>query len=360
MTKRDERIPVGILGATGTVGQRLVRLLDEHPWFRTAYVTASERSAGRRYRDAVRWVQDAPIPASAAELEVRDTDPSSAAGEAPLVLSALDASVAGEAETAFAEAGALVVSNARNHRMDPRVPLLIPEVNPDHLALLDRQPGSGGGIITNPNCAGIGLALALKPLHDAFGVREVQVVTLQAVSGAGLPGVASLEILDNVIPFIPGEEEKLETEPRKVLGALTSDGVELAPFRVSAQCTRVPVLDGHLECVSVALDGPPDPQEAARVMGGFRGRAQGLGLPSAPRRPIHVLPGASDPQPRLHRDLEGGMAVAVGRIRPCPVLGLRFVLLSHNTMRGAAGGALLAAELALADGRVPGTRHGRP
>lgn len=343
-------IAVGVLGATGSVGQRFVRLLDRHPWFRVAYLTASDRSSGRPYRDAVRWVQDGPIPGNVAELEVRDTEPTD---EAPLVLSALDPSVAGEVESAFARTGSLVVSNARNHRMDPDVPLIVPEVNPDHLDLLDQQPTAPGGIVTNPNCSTIGLALSLKPLHDAFGVRAVHVVTLQAISGAGVPGVPSLEILDNVIPFIAGEEEKLESETRKVLGRIAAEGVDPAAITLSAHCTRVPVVDGHLECVSVELEDAPSPEEAARVMAGFRGRPQGLGLPSAPRRPLVVHSNPSYPQPRLHRDLEGGMAISLGRLRPCPLLTLRYVLLSHNTLRGAAGGALLVAELAAALGRIP-------
>lgn len=356
--KPKARIPVGILGATGTVGQRMVRLLEGHPWLRVAYVAASDRSAGRPYREAVRWLQDAPIPEDVANLEVMPTlesgAPPGTADEAPLVLSALDASVAGEAESAYSARGLLVVSNARNHRMDPDVPLLIPEVNPGHLDLLDRQPTAPGGIVTNPNCSSIGLALSLKPLHDAFGVRQVHVVTLQAVSGAGIPGVSSMEVLDNVIPFISGEEEKVERECRKVLGVLGDGGVRAADITVSAQCNRVPVLDGHLECVSVGFERTPEPDEAARVLAEFRGRSQALALPSAPRRPIHVLEGEADPQPRLHRGIEKGMSVSVGRLRACPLLGLRYVVLSHNTVRGAAGGALLAAELATAHGRVPG------
>ncbi|MEX2530744.1 MAG: aspartate-semialdehyde dehydrogenase [Gemmatimonadota bacterium] len=349
MNGADQRIPVGVLGATGSVGQRMVRLLDGHPWFRVAFLGASSRSAGRPYREAVHWVQDGPIPGEVAEMEVRDVEPGL---DAPLVLSALDSSVAGEVERRFADAGALVVSNAKNHRMDPDVPLLIPEVNGDHLALLDSQ--SGGGIVTNPNCSTIGLALSLKPLHDAFGVHSVHVVTLQAVSGGGIPGVASMEILDNVVPYIGGEEEKLELETGKILGTLSSGTVAPARIQISAQCNRVPVIDGHLECVSVGFSRDASPEEAARVLSEFQGATRGLNLPSAPRRPIHVLTGEADPQPRLHRDLDRGMAVSVGRIRPCPLLSLRYVLLSHNTIRGAAGGALLGAELVVARGRLAG------
>ncbi len=355
-TPADGRTPVGILGATGSVGQRMVGLLADHPWFRVAYVTGSERSQGLPYREAARWAQSSPIPPAVAHMEVRATR---VTGEAPLVLSALDASVAGPVETAFAQAGVLVVSNARSHRMDPDVPLIVPEVNPDHLGLLEAQSAQPGGIITNPNCSTIGLALTLAPLHRTFGVRRLHVVTLQAVSGAGIPGVSSMEILDNVIPFIAGEEEKLERETRKILGQLSNGEVEPASVQVSAHCNRVPVIDGHLACVSVELEGDPKPEAAAEVMAAFRGRPQGLGLPSAPRRPLHLLPQEDAPQPRLHRDLEGGMAVPVGRIRDCPLLTLRYVLLSHNTLRGAAGGSLLTAELALAEGWVPG-RRGTP
>jgi len=367
----DGRIPVGVLGATGSVGQRMIRLLEDHPWFRIGFLAASERSAGLTYREAVRWVQDGPIPEEAAGMTVLAAgdgppvgygapsgDASSPphaeaeAGPVGLVLSALDASVAGEVEQAFADAGTLVVSNARNHRMRPDVPLIVPEVNPGHLALLERQPTAPGGIVTNPNCSTIGLVLALHPLELAFGVRSVNVVTMQAVSGAGVPGVSSMEILDNVIPYIGGEEEKLERETGKILGRLGAGGIEAAGVTVSAQCNRVPVVDGHLLCVSVGLDREATPDEVAAVMADYRGRPQQLDLPSAPRRPLHVLTGQADPQPRLHRNLERGMAVAVGRIRPCPLLSLRFVVLSHNTLRGAAGGALLAAELAVAEGRV--------
>ncbi len=351
MTK-DHRIPVGVLGATGSVGQRFIQLLERHPWFRVAAVTASERSEGKRYGEAARWVQAEPLSSEVAELPVLPTQPGP---EVPLVFSALDSSVAGPAETAFAEAGVMVVSNARNHRMDRDVPLLVPEVNPDHLGLLEAQDfPEGGGIITNPNCSTIGLVVPLRALHDAFGVERVNVVTLQALSGAGIPGVSSMEILDNVVPFISGEEDKLETETRKILGALREGGIAEAGITVSAQCTRVPVLDGHLEMVSVGLGRKATPEQVAELLSDFRARPQELELPSAPRRPIHVLEGRDHPQPRLHRDLEGGMAVSVGRIRHCPLLDVKMALLSHNTIRGAAGGALLCAELALAEGRIPG------
>ncbi len=357
MTRR--RIPVAVLGATGVVGQRFLSLLEGHPWFRVSELAASERSAGKPYREAVRWLQSTPIPEEVQGLPVKRVGDDL---DASLVFSALSSDVAGPAEEELAGRGHLVVSNAKNHRMDPRVPLLIPEVNPEHLELLDRQPWGSGGIVTNPNCSTIGIALALKPLHDAFGVGALHVVTLQAVSGAGVPGVSSMEMVDNVIPFISGEEEKIEHETGKILGVLQAEGVTAAQLRVSAQCNRVPVLDGHLASVSVQLEATRGPSEAEvmEALSGFRGRPQELELPTAPRSPIVVLDGEADPQPRRHRDLGGGMSVSVGRLRPCPILGWRFVLLSHNTVRGAAGGAILCAELAAAEGRVPGAPDSWP
>ncbi len=350
----DHRIPVGVLGATGSVGQRFVRLLARHPWFRVTAVTASERSEGRSYAEAVQWAQDEPIPADVAKLPVLPTE---VGPDVPIVFSALDSSVAGPVETDFAKAGVMVVTNAKNHRMDPDVPLLVPEVNAAHLDLLEAQAfADGGGIIANPNCSTIGLVMPLQALHRAFGVRQVNVVTLQAVSGAGIPGVSSMAILDNVVPYIGGEEDKLETETQKILGEMDGSRVRDADIRVSAQCTRVPVLDGHLEMVSVALDGSPSPAQVREALCGFRGEPQALELPSAPKLPIHVLAEDSHPQPRLHRDLEGGMAVSVGRIRECPLLGIKMAVLSHNTIRGAAGGAILCAELAAAQDRISGAQ----
>jgi aspartate-semialdehyde dehydrogenase len=342
---------VAVLGATGAVGQRMIRLLADHPWFRVVAVTGSERSAGRPYGEAANWFQEVPLPESVAGLTVGTT---TQVGGVPLAFSALDSGVAGPAESELAARGILVVSNARNHRMDPDVPLLVPEVNPDHLALLDGQDfPPGGGIITNPNCSTIGMVLALAPLHRRFGIEAVHVTTLQAISGAGMPGIPALAIHDNVVPFIEGEEDKLETEPRKILGAPEPDGA--APIRISAQCTRVPVTDGHTALLSIRFrHGAVDPEEARQVMAAFRGVPQERGLPSAPRRPVHVLANGEVPQPRLHVGRGGGMAAVVGRVRPCPLGHLRMVVLSHNTVRGAAGGALLCAELALADGRIPG------
>jgi aspartate-semialdehyde dehydrogenase len=350
------RLPVAVLGATGQVGQRFLSLLAGHPWFEVRAVTASPGSAGRRYAEAVRWTQTTPIPEEVRDLVLAATEPA-AAGGCALAFSALDSAAAAEAELRFASAGATVVSNASSHRMDPDVPLVVPEVNPDHLDLAQLQRHGGGGsgrgvILTNPNCSTIGLVLALAPLDRAFGVERVHAVTLQAVSGAGFPGVPSLLAIDNVVPFIAGEEAKVESEPRKILGRFTGEAIEPHPLTVSASCNRVPVVDGHTLCVSVELTRPPSLDAVREAWRSFRGAPQELGLPSAPEPPIVVLDGDDAPQPRLHRDLGGGMAVSVGRLRPCPLLDLRFVALSHNTVRGAAGGAILLAELAVARGLV--------
>lgn len=356
MSAPAERIPVAVLGASGQVGQRFLSLLADHPWFAVRAVTASPASAGRRYRDAVRWTQAAPIPEAVRDLVLAATEPDAVAGCA-LAFSALDSTAAADAEVAFARAGLVVVSNASSHRMDPDVPLVVPEVNPDHLDLARRQRHGAGGsargaILTNPNCSTIGLVLALAPLDRAFGVERVHVVTLQAVSGAGFPGVPSLLAIDNVVPHIAGEEEKVESEPRKILGRLSGEGIEPHRLAVSAACNRVPVVDGHTLCVSVKLGRPATVEEIREAWRSFRGAPQELGLPSAPDPPLVVLDGDDAPQPRLHRDLGGGMAVGIGRLRPCPLLDLRFVALSHNTVRGAAGGAILLAELAVARGLV--------
>jgi aspartate-semialdehyde dehydrogenase len=347
----SEKIPVAVLGATGSVGQRFVALLENHPLFELKVLTASERSAGKPYREAAQWMQSTPVPPAVAGLEVRETTPQAAAS-CPLVFSALDAAAADTAERRFAEAGHLVVSNARSHRMDPDVPLMVAEVNGDHLALLRHQKWAGG-ILTNPNCSTIGLVLTLKPLADAFGLRKVHVVTLQAVSGAGVPGVPSMQILDNVVPFIGGEEEKLQSEPAKILGRLLGDRIEPHGVVVSAQCNRVPVIDGHTLCVSVEFERQASVEEVLTAWREFRGEPQRLGLPSAPELPVHVLEAPDEPQPRLHRDQDKGMAAWVGRLRPCPLLHYKYVTLSHNTVRGAAGGALLLAELAAARGLIP-------
>lgn len=357
------RIPVGVLGATGSVGQRFVSLLARHPWFRIECLAASERSAGKPYGEAATWLQEEPLPEEIAALPVLSID---SPLPCQLLFSALDSSVAGEAEERLASQGHFVVSNAKNHRMDSDVPLIVPEVNPDHLALLETQPhrASGGGIVTNPNCSTIGLAIALKPLLDAFGLAEVSVVTLQAVSGAGIPGVPSMAAIDNVIPYIGGEEEKMETEPRKILGKLQDGKIEPASVRVSAACNRVAVIDGHTECVSVRLGRRASLSEVAEALASFSGEPQRLGLPWAPEKPIELTDLQDRPQPRLDRGRGRGMAVTIGRLRECKIFDYKFVLLSHNTLRGAAGGSILVAELALAEGMVPGLslegeyRHG--
>jgi len=353
--KAPGRVPVAVLGATGSVGQRFVALLADHPWFELRALTASDRSAGRPYCDAVNWAQTTPLPPAFAGRVLERTEPEATQG-CPIVFSALDSGVAGEAESAFAAAGRLVVSNSRNHRMDPDVPLVVPEVNPDHLGLVPQaaERGGRGAILTNPNCSTIGLVMALKPLYDAFGVERLHVATLQALSGAGIPGIPSMSIQDNAIPYISGEEEKLETEPLKILGSLGANGIEAPRIAISAQCNRVPVSDGHTLCVSVGLGRRAGAGELREAWESFRSVPQELELPSAPRRPIHFFEEPDAPQPRLHRDLEGGMAVSVGRLRPCPLFDFRFVALVHNTLRGAAGGALLVGELALSRGLVAG------
>jgi aspartate-semialdehyde dehydrogenase len=344
-----DRIPVSVLGATGTVGQKFVRLLAEHPWFEIASVAASSASAGRPYEEIVRWREPVPVPPRIAGMVVRDCAPPL---PGRIVFSALDADVAGPIEQAFARAGAMVVTNARTHRMDPDVPLLIPEVNADHLALLDCQRearGWKGAILANPNCSTAALALALAPLHRAFGIERLFVSTMQAVSGAGYPGVASLDILGNVIPHIGGEEEKIERESRKILGTLASGAVEPAAFAVSVHANRVAVLDGHMAAVSVGLGQRVGPDEAARVIRDFRAPDRVARLPSSPTPPIEVDTRIDRPQPRLDLDRGAGMAVTVGRLRSCSVLDLRLVVLGHNTVRGAAGQGLQIAELLVAD-----------
>jgi aspartate-semialdehyde dehydrogenase len=335
-------IEVGVLGATGVVGQQFVSRLANHPWFRCTWLAASERSEGKAYKSVAPWRLTTPIPDTAADRVVDACVP----GRGPrVVFSGLDASVAGDIEGEFAAAGHIVVSNARNFRMDPVVPLLIPEVNPDHLCLLGEQrraKGWTGAIVTNPNCSTIVLSLALAPLRQ-FSIRSVIVSTMQAVSGAGYPGVPSLDILGNVVPFIGGEEEKMQSETLKILG---SDGGRTPyPAAVSAHTNRVPVIDGHTMTVSIAFEQPPDIGAVVDALRRFSGKPQELKLPTAPQPPIVVADEQNRPQPRLDVDLGGGMAVSVGRVRPCPVMHAKFVALGHNTVRGAAGAAILNAEL---------------
>ena len=338
-------IPVGILGATGMVGQQFIALLANHPWFRIAWLGASQRSEGKPYRDAAAWRLPAPLSEDVARLMVDQATP----GRAPkLVFSGLDSSVAGEIEGAFAEAGHIIVSNSRNYRMEATVPLLIPEINADHLALLSGQVdahGWKGRIVTNPNCAAVVLAMALAPLRQ-FGLKTTMVTTMQAISGAGYPGVASWDILGNVIPYIGGgEEEKIETETKKILGCLTAGRIELHPVAISAQTTRVAVANGHTGSISVGLEHRPPIEAIIEAWTSFRGRPQLLELPSAPSQPIEYLTHANRPQPALDVDRGRGMTVSVGRLRLCPVLDFKFIALGHNTIRGAAGGAVLNAEL---------------
>jgi aspartate-semialdehyde dehydrogenase len=343
---------VAVLGATGTVGQKFIRLLADHPWFEITAVAASSASAGRRYEDVARWREPVPVPPGVAGMVIREC-------VAPLpgrvVFSALDAEVAGPIEQEFARAGAYVVTNTRTHRMEADVPLLIPEANADHVALIDGQRkarGWIGAILANPNCSTAALALALAPLHRAFGVERLFVSTMQAVSGAGYPGVASLDILGNVIPHIGGEEEKIERESRKILGELSSGAVQPAQFAVSAHSNRVAVLDGHMMTVSAGFSRRVTPEEALNTLREFRGPPCVADLPSSPSPPIEVDDRSDRPQPRLDLDRGGGMAVTVGRVRPCPILDLRFVVLGHNTVRGAAGQGVQIAELLVAEGRV--------
>ena len=345
---------VGIAGATGLVGQRLIQRLEHHPWFALSAVGASARSEGRSYGEATAWKLPGDIPAAAARLPVGRCDAESFRG-CDAVLSALDAGVAREVEPSLVERGFVVVSNSAAFRMDPAVPLLIPEVNAAHAEAVRGRAREGKGfLVTNPNCSTTGLALALAPLHRAFRIRRVFVATLQALSGAGAEGPRGLDILDNVIPFIGGEEEKIEAELGKILGDVRADTLAAAPIGVSAHCHRVGSVDGHLEAVSVEFEREVAPGEASRVLAAFRGDVADLGLPSSPAVPIRVRTEPDRPQPRLDRDEGGGMTVVVGRVRPCPLLTLRFVVLSHNTVRGAAGGTLLNAELLASRGLLGG------
>lgn len=343
----QDPLRVAVLGATGSVGQRFVSLLDGHPWFRTTQLAASPGREGQRYGDAVAWSLGSTCPEEAAALKLTRVEPRSGID---LVFSALSADIAGPVERAWAAAGALVVSNASSHRMHPEVPLCVPEVNADHLELGHGQSFGPGTIIAGPNCSTAGLVLALAPLHRRFGIRRAQVVTMQAISGAGLRGVPAMQIAGNLLPYIPGEEDKLEREPLKILGSLEGREIQAASFPISATATRVPVLDGHTEVVSLALEGDPDPTAVAHALTTFEAPPGIRALPSAPSAPVVVLEDPNAPQPRQHRDLHRGMATLVGRIRPCPILGVKFVLLSHNTLRGAAGGAVLIAEAAVAHG----------
>jgi aspartate-semialdehyde dehydrogenase len=353
----EQKFRAGILGATGMVGQRLVQLLADHPWFALTEVAASERSSGKKYSEAVKWHLDTAIPAAAAGLIVKDLDPSL---DCDFVFSALDSSVAGPAEEEFACAGYPVVSNCKNHRMTPDVPLLIPEVNAAHLDAIPVQQknrGYGSGfIVTNPNCSTAGLVLVLKPLADAFGLEKMFVVTMQAVSGAGYPGLASLDILGNVVPFISGEEEKMEEEPQKLLGRWDGSRFVEAGLGISAHCNRVPVENGHLECLSVSLKKIATLREVREALRNFTVSDELAALPTAVKNPVVVLDEENRPQPRRDVNTGNGMAAVVGRVRECPLLDVKLTLLSHNLLRGAAGAALLNAELLASRGFLTRSR----
>jgi len=350
---KSAKIKVGVLGATGAVGQRFVQMLEGHPWFEVSELYASERSAGKRYADACRWNLRGDMPSRLHDVKLKECVPGD---DVSIVFSALPSETAGEIESAFAAAGYVVCSNARNHRYDQDVPLLIPEVNPEHLGLIDvqrRKRGWTGYITTNPNCSTTHLVSALHPLHVRFGVRKVLVVTMQAVSGAGYPGVSSMDIMDNVVPYISGEEEKMEhKEPHKLLGVLEGETVRYADFVVSAHCNRVPVRNGHLLAISVEFDRKPTQAEILEAWANYKPLAQQLNLPSAPQPALYYDDRHDRPQPRLDR-LAGtvpGMATVLGRLRPDPILQYKFMALGHNTIRGAAGGSLLNAELLVAQG----------
>lgn len=338
------KIEVGILGATGIVGQHFIKFLQGHPWFQIAWLGASDRSAGKPYHQATAWRLNGIMPPSVAGLTVQECKP----GHAPrLIFSSMDASVATEIEQTFAQAGHVVVSNSRNHRMEPDVPLLIPEVNPEHLRIIpfqQRKRRWKGQIVTNPNCSTVVLAMALAPLKP-FGIARVVATTMQAISGAGYPGVASTDINANVLPFIGGEEEKMQEETQKILGDCNGEAFQPHAAKVSAHCNRVPVLDGHLVTVSVEFQRKPAEQELIQALNGFHSVPQERSLPSAPPRPIQYMQEQDRPQPRRDVERDNGMSIYIGRLRPCPVLDYKFIALGHNTIRGAAGAAVLNAEL---------------
>ena len=349
------KIPVGILGATGMVGQRFIQLLEHHPWFEVAWLAASERSFGKSYEDAAKWKMKTPIPARIAGMQLSAAEPGgTGASAAPKVIfAALDADIAREMEPAFAEAGCAVISNSSAFRMHPQVPLVIPEINPGHLQLIRSQfwrKRSGGFMVTNSNCSVMGLAIALAPLQKAFGIESVFVVTMQAVSGAGYPGVASMDILGNVVPYIKNEEEKMQEEAGKLLGKLKGREVVPAAFAISAHCNRVAVEDGHTESISIKLKKRATPEKIIAAWREFRGLVADLNLPFSPPEPIFYDERPDRPQPRLDIERGHGMTVSCGRLRPCSILDWKFTMLSHNTIRGAAGAALLNAELLKAKG----------
>lgn len=337
-----EKIKVGILGATGSVGQKFIALLTDHPWFEISELAASEKSSGKKYKDAVNWIIPNELPKEIGEMTIKECTPNL---NCKIVFSGLDSKVAGEIEKDFAQNGYIVVSNSKNHRMDDDVPLLIPEVNPKHLELIKHQKFNGGAIVTNPNCSTIGLTIALKPLLDNFGIESVNVVTMQAISGGGIEVMRSDIVKDNVIPFISGEEGKMEIEPLKILGELNSNKINYANFPISAQCNRVFVFDGHTECVQIKLKKKTTTEEIINVWKNFKSIPQLKDLPFAPKQVIHYFEDEKLPQPKYQSDIDKGMAVSIGRLRTDKLFDFKFVVLSHNTIRGAAGGAILCAEL---------------
>ena len=344
---------VGILGATGAVGQKFIRLLQGHPWFEIEALGASERSAGKKYKQAANWIEDVVLPESIKEMTVKNCEPSEFS-TVDFVFSGLDSSVAGEIEKAFATAGIPVISNAKNYRQDPTVPLLIPEINPDHTELIKTQnftKDGSGWIVTNPNCVAVPLSISLKPLHDAFGIDSLILTTMQAVSGAGYPGVASLDILGNVVPYISGEEPKVGPETRKLLGTLEGTDLIRPEFPVQATATRVPTINGHMISATVKLKNTPaDIEEVKAAYTNWKNPIANLKLPFAPKELYKLHEEEKYPQPRLHADWENGMQLHLGRLRKAEVFDVSFVAMAHNTIRGAAGGAILNAELLVKKG----------
>lgn len=347
----QKKYPIGILGATGMVGQRFIQLLESHPWFEVAWLAASDRSSGKTYGEAAKWRLDTPLPERIARMTVAPADPE---GAPRIIFAALDAGIARELEPRFAEAGCAVVSNSSAYRMAPSVPLVIPEINAEHLHLIEEQPSrrtTGGYMVTNPNCSTIGLVMALKPIEERFGIEQILVTTMQAISGAGYPGVPSMDILGNVVPYIGSEEEKMEAETLKLLGRLEGHAVTPLKARISAHCNRVAVEDGHMESVSIKLGKPATHDELLAAWAEFK-PLSGRALPTAPEQPVEWAPQSDRPQPRLDRNRGRGMSVTVGRLRPCNVLDWKFTVLSHNTIRGAAGAAILNAELLASLGKL--------
>jgi aspartate-semialdehyde dehydrogenase len=354
----QKKYPIGILGATGMVGQRYIQLLENHPWFEVVWLAASDRSSGKTYGEAAKWRLDSPLPDRIASMTVAPAEPDAAAAAnqpAPkIIFASIDAAIARELEPKFAAAGHAVISNSSAFRMAPNVPLVLPEVNASHLSLIEEQSwrkASGGYIVTNSNCTVMGPVLALKPIQDRFGIEQIFAISMQAVSGAGYPGVASMDILDNVVPYIANEEEKMEEELLKLLGKLDGHTVTPLAARMSATCNRVPVVDGHTVCLSIKLAKPATREEILAAWADFRPLA-GQGLPTAPDQPVQWAPQPDRPQPRLDRYRGNGMAVTVGRLRPCGLLDWKFIVLSHNTIRGAAGATILNAELLASLGKL--------